>query len=115
MKTLIRNIGALVSGDIRRPLLDADSLVIVDGKIAGIGRGLDEDCDTVIDARGTTGIPGLIDSHVQPVFGHFTPRQRTMDSFDSMLHGAVPTAIPASERHLPGRLRDIVPLPALAI
>jgi len=115
MKTLIRNIGALVSGDIRRPLLDADSLVIVDGKIAGIGRGLDEDCDTVIDARGTTVIPGLIDSHVHPVFGDFTPRQRTMDFLDSMLHGGVTTAISAGEVHLPGRPRDIVGLKALAI
>ncbi len=26
MKTLVRNIGQFVSGDIRRPLLDADSL-----------------------------------------------------------------------------------------
>src|SRR5260370_8540813 len=89
MKTLIRNIGALVSGDIRRPLLDADSLVIVDGKIAGIGRGLDEDCDTVIDARGTTVIPGLIDSHVHPVFGDFPPPQRTLDACAPLLPGPV--------------------------
>ena len=49
MKTLIRNIGTLVSGDIRNPLLDANSFVIGDGKILGVGRGLDEDADTVID------------------------------------------------------------------
>ena len=80
MKTLVRNIGVLVSGDIRRPILDADSLVLRDGVIVGIGRGLDEDADTVIDARGTTVMPGLIDSHVHPVFGDFTPRQRTSTS-----------------------------------
>src|SRR5262245_38129321 len=62
MKTLVRNVGALVSGDLRRPLLDADSLVLRDGVIAAVGRGLDEDADTVIDARGTTVLPGLIDS-----------------------------------------------------
>ncbi len=64
MTTLVRNIGTLVSGDIGRPLLDADSLVIREGRIAAVGRGLDEDADTVIDARGTTVTPGLIDSHV---------------------------------------------------
>jgi imidazolonepropionase-like amidohydrolase len=85
MKTLIRNIGTLVSGDIRRPILDADSLVIGDGKILGIGRGLDEDADTVIDAKGTTVMPGLVDSHVHPVFGDFTPRQRTVDFIDSAM------------------------------
>ena len=64
MKALIRNIGQIVSGDIAQPLLDGDSIAIVDGKIAAIGRGLDDDADTVIDARGSTVVPGLIDSHV---------------------------------------------------
>ena len=58
MKTLIRNIGALVSGDIRRPILEGDSLLIRDGKIARVGDGLDDDADTVIDAKGTTVMPG---------------------------------------------------------
>ena len=115
MKTLIRNIGCLVSGDIRRPLLDGDSLVIRDGKIVGLGRGLDDDADVVIDARGTTVLPGLIDSHVHPVFGDFTPRQRTVDFIDSMMHGGVTSAISAGEVHLPGRPKDIVGLKALAI
>ena len=109
MTTLVRNIGTLVSGDIGRPLLDADSLVIREGRIAAVGRGLDEDADTVIDARGTTVTPGLIDSHVHPVFGDFTPRQRTIDFIDSGMNGGVTTAIS------PGRPRDIVGLKALAI
>lgn len=59
MRTLVRNIGRLASGDIAQPLLDADSLVIADGGIAAVGRGLDEDADAVIDARGTAVMPGL--------------------------------------------------------
>jgi enamidase len=113
--TLVRNIGVLVSGDIRQPLLDADSIVIRDGRIAAVGRRLDEDADTVIDARGTTVLPGLIDSHVHPVFGDFTPRQRTVDFIDSGMHGGVTTAISAGEVHLPGRPKDIVGLKALAV
>jgi enamidase len=115
MKTLIRNIGHIASGDLHRPLLDGDSLVLADGRIAGIGRGLDDDADTVIDARGTTVMPGLIDSHVHPVFGDFTPRQRAVDFIDSGMHGGVTTAISAGEVHLPGRPKDIVGLKALAI
>ena len=114
MKVLIKNIGQIASGDIRTPRLDADSIVIVDGRIAAVGRGLDEDADTVVDARGTTVMPGLIDSHVHPVFGDFTPRQRTMDFIDSGMHGGVTTAISAGEVHLPGRPKDIVGLKALA-
>lgn len=115
MRTLVRNIGQLVSGDIARPLLDADSLLIRDGAIAAVGRRLDEDADTVIDAKETTVIPGLIDSHVHPVFGDFTPRQRTLDFIESGLHGGVTTAISAGEVHLPGRPKDVVGLKALAI
>ena len=115
MKTLITNIGQIASGDIAKPRLDADSLVIVDGTIAAIGRGLSEDADTVVDARGSTVMPGLIDSHVHPAFGDFTPRQRTVDFIDSGMHGGVTTAISAGEVHVPGRPKDLVGLKALAI
>jgi enamidase len=115
LKTLIRNIGQIVSGDIAQPLLDGDSIAIADGKIVGVGRGLDDDADTVIDARGSTVVPGLIDSHCHPVFGDFTPRQRTIDFIDSGLHGGITTMISAGEVHLPGRPKDIVGLKALAV
>lgn len=113
--TLIRNIGTLVSGDIERPRLDADSVLVRDGRIAAVGRGLTAEADFVVDARGSTVLPGLIDSHVHPVFGDFTPRQRTVDFLDSALHGGVTTAISAGEVHLPGRPRDVVGVKALAI
>jgi enamidase len=115
LKTLIRNIGQIVSGDIAKPLLDGDSIVSADGKIVAVGRGLDDDADTVVDARGSTVVPGLIDSHCHPVFGDFTPRQRTIDFIDSGLHGGITTMISAGEVHLPGRPKDIVGLKALAI
>ena len=115
MKTLIRNIGQIVSGDIAKPLLDGDSIVTADGQIVAVGRGLDDDADTVIDARGSTVVPGLIDSHCHPVFGDFTPRQRTIDFIDSGLNGGITTMISAGEVHLPGRPKDIVGLKALAI
>ncbi|HEX7216388.1 MAG TPA: amidohydrolase family protein [Methylomirabilota bacterium] len=115
MKTLIRNIGQIVSGDIAAPLLDGDTIAIEHGKIVAVGRGLDDDADTVIDARGTTVVPGLIDSHCHPVFGDFTPRQRTIDFIESGLNGGITTMISAGEVHLPGRPKDIVGLKALAI
>jgi len=118
VKTVVRGIGQIVSGDIAKPLLDGDTIVCVDGRIAQVGREgmVDTDgADTVIDARGTTVLPGLIDSHVHPVFGDFTPRQRAVDFLESELHGGVTTMISAGEVHLPGRPRDVVGLKALAI
>jgi enamidase len=115
LKVLVRNIGQIVSGDIARPLLDGDSIVAADGKIVAVGFRLDDDADTVIDARGSTVVPGLIDSHCHPVFGDFTPRQRTIDFIESGLNGGITTMISAGEVHLPGRPKDIVGLKALAI
>src|SRR5262245_5585630 len=115
MTTLIKNIGQIVSGDIARPLGEADSIVIVDGRVAAIGRGLDAEADTVVDARGTTVMPGLIDSHCHPVVGDFPPRQRTADFIESGLNGGISAMIAAGEVHLAGRPKDIVGLKALAI
>ena len=117
-KVVIRNIGLLLSGDIDRPILDADTLVIKDGLIVAVGK--EVDCDTaqaqtVIDARRTCVAPGLIDSHVHPVFGDWTPRQNQTGWIDSTMNGGVTTMISAGEVHLPGRPKDIVGLKALAI
>jgi enamidase len=88
-----------------------------EGRITAIGRRLelDGDHDIEIDAKGSTAIPGLIDSHAHPVFGDFTPRQQTQHFIESGVHGGVTTVISAGEVHLPGRPKDVVGLKALAI
>jgi len=117
-KLVIRNIGLLISGDLDRPILDADTVVAVDGVITAVGK--EKECDTsqpdtLIDAKRTCLAPGLIDSHVHPVFGDWTPRQNQLGWIDSTLNGGVTTMISAGEVHLPGRPKDIVGLKALAI
>jgi enamidase len=117
-KTVIRNIGLLLSGAIEKPIVEADTIVAVDGRIAAIGRFKDVDgsgATTVVDAKGVVVAPGLIDSHVHPVSGDWTPRQNQLGWIDSTLHGGVTTMISAGEVHQPGRPRDIVGLKAHAI
>ena len=117
-KVVIRNIGLLLSGDIDHPILEADTIVVNEGRIVAVGREADCDtaeADTVIDAQRTCVAPGLIDSHVHPVFGDWTPRQNQIGWIDSTMNGGVTTMISAGEVHLPGRPKDIVGLKALAI
>ena len=117
-KLVIKNIGLMLSGDLAKPILDADTLVAVDGRIAEVGKAAEvniEGADKTVDAKGTTVAPGLIDSHVHPVFGDWTPRQSQTNWIDSFLNGGVTTMISAGEVHLPGRPKDIVGLKALAI
>jgi hypothetical protein len=117
-KLVIRNIGLLLSGAMEKPILDADTIVAENGKITAISRAKDIDTEgatTLIDANGTTVAPGLIDSHVHPVAGDWTPRQNQINWIDSYLHGGVTTMISAGEVHMPGRPRDVVGLKAMAI
>ncbi len=113
---LIKNIGKIVSGDIAKPIIDADSIYIKDGIIEEIGWTISRKADTIIDVNGMTVIPGLIDSHIHPVFGDYTPRQNTLGFIESSVHGGVTTFISAGEVHLPGRPRgDKTAAKALAI
>jgi len=117
-RLVIRNIGLLLSGDHERSILDADTVVAADGRIVSVGREKDVDVGnaaTVIDARGTALSPGLIDSHVHPVAGDWTPRQNQLGWIDSYMHGGVTTMISAGEVHTPGRPKDVVGLKAMAI
>ena len=117
-RLVVRNIGLLLSGKLEEPILDADAILCEDGKIAAIGKLTDidvENAEVVVDAKGVTLAPGLIDSHVHPVIGDYTPRQHQLHWIDSTLNGGVTTMISAGEVHLPGRPKDVVGLKALAI
>jgi enamidase len=117
-KLVVTNIGLMLSGKLEAPILDADTVVAEGGRITAVGRA--KDCDTgdariTIDAQGCALTPGLIDSHVHPVFGDWTPRQGQFGWIESFLHGGVTTMVSAGEVHLPGRPRDVVGVKALAI
>ncbi|MGI4953776.1 MAG: amidohydrolase family protein [Janthinobacterium lividum] len=117
-KLVIRKIGLLLSGRLEQPILDADTIVAEAGRITAVGR--EKDCDTAgarveIDAQYCALSPGLIDSHVHPAFGDWTPRQNQLGWIESTMNGGVTTMVSAGEVHLPGRPRDIVGLKALAI
>jgi len=117
-RLVIRNVGLMLSGDLASPILDADTIVADSGKIIAVGKLKDVDTSKatqIIDANGTAVSPGLIDSHVHPVAGDWTPRQNQVGWIDSCLHGGVTAMVSAGEVHTPGRPKDIVGLKAMAV
>jgi enamidase len=117
-KVVISNVGLMLSGDIDKPMLDADTVVVVNGLITAIGK--KKDCDVsnakqTIDANQCALAPGLIDGHTHPVFGDWTPRQSQLGWIETCMHGGVTTMVSAGEVHLPGRPKDILGVKALAI
>jgi enamidase len=118
MKSAIVNLGTIITGEWRDPVAKGDSILMCDGRIIQIGSVSPEalgSCDVVIDADGSTAIPGLIDSQIHNTFGDYTPRQRTVGFLESYVHGGTTTAISASEVHVPGRPTDPEGVKALAV
>src|SRR5260370_30752855 len=116
MRVAITNIGTIVSGDWRAPLAQGDTIITAGAEIETVGVASArevEACDVVIDADRATAIPGLIDSHVHVTFGDYTPRQQAVGYLESYVHDRVPTAITASDVHVPGRPRDAEGVKAL--
>jgi enamidase len=117
-KLVIRNIGLLLSGDLANAIFDADTIVAVGGRISAVGKEKDLDISqatVMIDAKGSALAPGLIDSHVHPVCGDWTPRQNQLGWIDSYMNGGVTAMVSAGEVHTPGRPKDVVGLKAMAI
>src|SRR6195256_1653836 len=110
-KLVIRNIGLLLSGDLDQPILDADTVVAIGDRIVAVGREKDVDTSgatTTIDAKGVALAPGLIDSHVHPVCGDWTPRQNQLGWIDSYLPGGVTTMVSAGGGPNAGRPKTVV-------
>ena len=113
------NIGALATGVLLAPRLEAEAILVENGLIAAIGaasRTAAAAADVVVDCQGTTVMPGLIDSHCHVVLGDYTPRQKTVDFLDSYVHGGITSVVSAGEGvHAPGRPHDPVAAKAIAI
>ena len=105
----IINIGRLYTGDIERPVMEAEALYVDARRVAGIGTNtqiLARAPDSVVDARGLTVMPGLIDCHVHPVIGDWTPRHKTLDWLSGYGRGGVTTVVSQGAPHVQGRPRD---------
>lgn len=116
--TALINIGTIASGDIKNPLLSENTIIIKDGIIEHIGHEdiiKEYEVDNYIDVHGATVIPGLIDTHVHPVIGDYTPRQNSANYLEGFVHGGVTSIISAGEVHTPGRPTDPAGVKALAI
>ena len=104
---IVKSIGELFTGDIAAPLSPARTLRIEDDRIAALLPGdptKEEEAaaDIVIDAAGGAVLPGLVDGHVHPVLGEWTPAQDAIGWIGNYLHGGTTSMVSAGELHIPG-------------
>lgn len=100
--TLITHIGEFYTGDLESPEADVSSILIEDGRIAAFDPPAGTGADRVIDSEGQAVLPGMVDGHVHPVLGEWTPTQDTIGWIGNYLHGGSTTLISAGELHAPG-------------
>lgn len=102
---LVEDVGLLVSGDPAVAPVRNTTVLIDGGVIAGIG--VDHpNPDRVLSAGGLTVIPGLVDGHVHPTFGEWTPAQDAIGWIGNYLHGGTTSMVSAGELHIPGLAFD---------
>ena len=105
-RLIIENIGEFFTGDIAAPTAALTSLLIEDGRIAALDPAAVEaarpSCERIIDAAGGAVLPGLVDGHVHPVLGEWTPTQDAIGWIGNYLHGGTTSMVSAGELHIPG-------------
>jgi enamidase len=99
---LIKNIGEFFTGDLAKPQAPVRSLLIDGTRIAALDPPADTKADAVLDAGNSAVMPGLVDGHVHPVFGEWTPTQDTIGWIGNYVHGGTTTMVSAAELHVPG-------------
>src|SRR5215475_4503386 len=102
MAILIKNIGEFFTGDLSQPTAGVKSMLVADGKIAALDPPDGTKAEKVLDAAGGAVMPGLVDGHVHPMFGEWTPAQDTIGWIGNYLHGGTTSMISAGELHFPG-------------
>lgn len=102
MRILIHGIGELYTGELAAPRATATALSIADGRIEAFDPPAGGHWDVVVDAAGSAVVPGLIDGHVHPVAGEWTPTQDAIGWIGNYLHGGTTSMLSAGELHTPG-------------
>ena len=103
MKMVLKNIGKTLSGQLDNPTLDVNTIVIDDGLISSFDAKDADKPDQVIDCKGMTVGPGLVDTHIHPTMGDYGTKQQAVGYLQQMVHGAVTRVMSAGEVHVPGR------------
>ncbi|NPV87013.1 MAG: amidohydrolase family protein [Anaerolineae bacterium] len=98
---VIKGIGTLVSGDYRKGILDADSIIVKNGYITHIGKEKDLDfssADHVIDVDGQVVCPGFIDAHVHNTNDDYGPQTQTVNWMECYLWYGITTILSEGEQ-----------------
>lgn len=117
-KILIKNLGTIVSGDIKKPILDAEVIYAEDGVIKYIGAAkaeLEAEANTVVDAKGLDISPGLVDAHAHPPINDYMPLYKATDFATNFVASGNTGMISVGNTMMPGVPPTVSGTKAMAI
>lgn len=108
-KTIIKNLGTIVSGDISTPILDGDTICIDEDRITFIGCANNapaDDYDIQIDANGLTAVPGLIDAHAHVPLANYIDWYKAYDWVENFASSGVTSLVSVGGIRFPGEAKN---------
>jgi enamidase len=98
---VIKNVGKMVSGDFKKGILDADTIIVKDGLIHQIGKEKSLDISSanhIIDVGGMVVCPGFIDPHVHNTVDDYAPMTQTVNWMECYLWYGITTILSEGEQ-----------------
>ena len=117
-KVLIKNCGPVVTGHPSSPLTEAGTIWLEDGIIKYLGPARNEDekkAGAVIDAKGLTLCPGLIDAHAHPPLNDYLSSYKAVDWAENYMAGGITAIISTGPYRTPGLPETVAGAKALAV
>ena len=117
-KTLIHNIGTILSGAFENPILAGDTVCTDGDKIVFIGNRADApalDYALDIDANGLTLCPGIIDAHAHPPLANYLEAYKAYDWVDNYAGAGITSLVSLGGHNFAGAAGDVVSAKAQAI
>lgn len=115
---LIKNLGTVVSGDINRPILDAEVIYAENGVITYIGKAAakyEEKANMVVDALGLDVSPGLVDAQAHPPINDYLPLYKAADFAVNFMAGGTTGMVSVGSTRMPGFPYTVTGTKAMAV
>ena len=117
-KTIIRNIGIIVSGDHEKPLIAGDTICTDGAKIVFAGPEAEApklDYTLDIDANGLTVCPGIIDADAHPPLANYLSEFKAYDWVDNYAAAGITSLVSVGSNMFPGAAADVASAKAQAV
>ncbi len=117
-EVLIKNCGPIITGDVASPLRAAETAWLEDGLIRYLGPARENDenrADEVLDAKGLTLAPGLIDAHAHPPLNDYLSSYKAVDWAENYMAGGITSVISTGPYRTPGLPESVEGAKALAV